>query len=288
MGMVEWVIPVAAMGYAIVATSASLSVGVPGFLIALIAVAPLALAALALERVYPERDEYSAPDQPLRTEVAHYLFDYNAGYAISIAGCAALQRALGDRSGWLGWPSSWPVVLQVALAGVLAEATSYWQHRLVHRVPWLWRFHALHHQGQRLNVFRTGRFHFIDIAPGAFLSFAPLVLLRAPESMSVWVVTLSGALGVLEHANVRMRTPRWLDFIVCTPAVHRHHHSRDARESGSNFGTVTMLFDILFGTYQRPRPAGPLAVGVEEAPLNGGFWRQLLSPFRPTRASDVG
>jgi len=288
MGVVERVIPVAALGYATVATATALAHGVPGFLVTVLAVLPLAVAALVLERIWPERADYRALDQPLRVDVMHYLFDYNAGYALAIAGCAALQGALGDHWAWLSWPSAWPLAAQVALAGVLSEGTSYWQHRLSHRVPLLWRFHVLHHQGERLNLMRTGRFHFLDIAPGAFLSFAPLVVLHAPGTMSVWVASLAGAFGVLEHANVRMRTPRWLDFIVCTPAVHRHHHSRDALASDSNFGTLTMLFDVLFGTFQRPRPDGPKAVGVESAPLEGGFWHQVLAPFQPSRASDAG
>ena len=284
MGVVERVLPAAALGYGITATSVSLAYGVPGFVVTAIAVMPVALAALALERVVPERPDYRGADQPLRVELAHYLFDYHLGYGLALGGCALLEWALSRHASWQAWPNAWPLALQIALAGILSEVVSYWQHRLSHRVPLLWRFHSLHHQGERLQLLRAVRFHFVDIGPGAFCSFVPLVLLRAPEAMTVWVASLAGLFGVLEHANVRLRTPRWLAYVVCTPAVHRHHHSKDPVESNSNFGTFTMVFDLLFRTFEAPRPDGPAAVGVDGAPLEGGFWHQIAAPFRAERA----
>lgn len=288
MGVVERVLPAAAVGYGVVATWLSLAHGVPGFLVTVVAVLPLALAALALESAFPERVDYSGADQPLRVELAHYLFDYNLGYGLALAGCALLEWVLSRHASWQAWPTAWPLAVQLVLAGVLSEAVSYWQHRLSHRVPLLWRFHSLHHQGERLKLLRAVRFHFVDIGPGAFCSFAPLVLLRAPEAITVWVASLAGVFGIIEHANVRLRTPRWLAFVVCTPAVHRHHHSKDPLESDSNFGTLTMVFDLLFGTFQAPRPDGPRAVGVDGAPLERGFWHQFTGPFRSRRALHAG
>lgn len=280
MGALAWIIAPAAVSYAVLSTYWALEHGVSTFLVTIIAVGPLAVAAVILERVFPERRAYQAADQAVGTDAAHYLFNYNLGYVLALLGCEALRRALPSEPHGLTWPVTWPLWSQVILAAVLAEGVSYWQHRLSHRVPWLWRFHALHHQGERLTLMRAGRFHFVDIAPGVFLVFLPLLLLRAPESIVAWASALSGAFGVIEHANVRMRTPSFLNPIVCTPAVHRHHHSQHPGESDSNFGTFTMLFDVLFGTYQAPRADGPARVGVEGAALEGGFWRQLLSPFR--------
>jgi sterol desaturase/sphingolipid hydroxylase (fatty acid hydroxylase superfamily) len=68
--------------------------------------------------------------------------------------------------------------------------------------------------------------------------------------------------------------------VICTPAVHRHHHSRRFVESNQNFGTTVMLFDLLFGTYGAPQPAGPDTMGIEDDPVPRGFWPQTLQPFR--------
>jgi sterol desaturase/sphingolipid hydroxylase (fatty acid hydroxylase superfamily) len=235
---------------------------------------------LVLERVRPERPEYRRLDQPLLTEAAHFFFDYNLGYALALGACSLVTLALRAVRLPPLWPTAWPMVMQVVLAVVLAEGVSYWQHRLFHRVPRLWRFHLLHHAGERLNLLRAGRFHFVDIGPGAFLVFLPLAVLQAPAPVIAYTSVLSGVLGVLQHGNLRMRTPPFVDRWLCTPAVHRVHHSRDAGESNANFGTAIMIFDRLFGSWVAPSGPGPSAVGVDGPPLPKGFWAQIADPFR--------
>jgi sterol desaturase/sphingolipid hydroxylase (fatty acid hydroxylase superfamily) len=127
---------------------------------------------------------------------------------------------------------------------------------------------------------RGGRFHFVDSVTAVFMCFLPLALLGAPEVIFTWAIVIIGTLGVVQHANMRARTPAWLDGVICTPAVHRLHHSRDAREGNANFGTSFMIFDRLFGTYLAPDAAGPRAVGIENDPLRAGFFRQTFDPFR--------
>jgi len=239
--------------------------------------------AFVLERARPEREDYRPWDQALRIEVAHYLVDYNLGYGLAMLAYLGAYAGVGVLTPVVLWPGRWPVAAQVALALVLSDLLSYWQHRLFHRLPRLWRFHAIHHRGTRLNFPRAVRFHFVDISLGTFLSFLPLALMRAPMEMVTWLATWSGVLGILFHMNVRMRTPRWLDRWICTPAVHRWHHSDRREESEGNFGTCVMLYDRLFGTYLAPAPEGPVHVGVEKEPLQGSFLEQLAEPFRASR-----
>lgn len=277
--LVDYAIPPLFILAAVWATSALLG-RIPEFLVTGLVVGGLAVVAAVLERVRPERAEYTKLDQPFAIDAAHFFLNYHLGYALALGGCAALGIWMNQLVPQPLWPSEWPLGLELALAVLLAEGVSYWQHRLFHSVPWLWSFHALHHKGERLNLVRAGRFHFVDIGAAAFTALAPLVVLGAPETTLTWVASINGVLGVLEHANMRMRTPSWVGWLVCTPALHRHHHSRVTRESNRNFGTSVMLFDVLFGTYEAPRAAGPAAVGVENDPLPYGFWNQVVSPFR--------
>jgi len=277
--VVDYAIPPLFLLCTLAATSALLGL-VPEFLVSALVVGPLAVVAAILERVRPEKAEYTKLDQPLAVDAAHFFLNYHLGYVLALGACAALAYGLKPYLSEASWPSHWPLVLEVLFALFLAEAVSYWQHRLIHRVPWLWHFHALHHSGERLNLIRAGRFHFVDIGPAAFVTLAPLVVLGAPSAMFAWVASISGACGLLEHANIRMRTPAWVGRVVCTPALHRHHHSRVLQESNRNFGTLVMLFDVLFGTYESPRAEGPMAVGVADDPVPRGFWNQVFSPFR--------
>ena len=268
---------------AVVATALLLHLQVPSLLVSSLVTAPLAVAAAILERVRPERGDYRPFDQPLAVDAAHFLLPYQVGYALGVGACMAAGQGM-KAAGWdPSWPSGWPLPVQVVFGLFLAEVLSYWQHRLVHRVPWLWRFHALHHSGARLNLVRAGRFHFVDIGLAAFLVVLPLVALGAPPDIVAWVTAVSGVFGVLEHANMRMRTPAWLGWVICTPAVHRHHHSRTLQESDGNYSTVLMVMDVVFGTWQKPRPDGPAAVGIEDDPVPRGFWNQVIAPFRPLR-----
>lgn len=254
---------------AVFGTAALLHAGVPTAAVPPAVLIPLVAAVAILERLWPERTDYRPLDRPLRYEVGHFLLGTEAG-AFAAYGAVSLVT-LETR-----WPA-WPMAFQVLLAVLLGEGVSYWQHRLAHRLCWLWRFHALHHSGERLNSVRAGRFHFVDIATATFLTYLPLALLGAPESLIAWLAVLSGTLGLVQHANVRTRTPAWLDRLVCTPAVHRFHHSRDGREADANFGTTVMLFDLLFGSYVRPDAPGPAEVGIEDDPVPRDFWRQIVT-----------
>lgn len=277
--LLDYLIAPMLMAGALLATWALLARQLPGLLVVGLVVGGVALSAAVLERLRPERPDYRALDRPLAVEAAHFLINYQLGYALSLGALAAVQAGMRRWQLPVLWPSKWPLLAQLALTGVLAEMLAYVQHRLMHRVPWLWRFHALHHSGERLNVVRTGRFHGVDIGLAVFLTLLPLLLLGAPESLTTWVSIVGAVLGVLQHANIRMRTFWWLDRVFCTPTVHRHHHSSDLVESNANFGTLLMLFDWLCGTYVRPLGPGPKAMGIVDDPVPRDFWRAFLQPL---------
>jgi sterol desaturase/sphingolipid hydroxylase (fatty acid hydroxylase superfamily) len=264
---------------AIAATWGARCLGLPELWISTAALAPMVGLALLLERVRPERAEYRRLDLPLGHELGHFLLGNQAGALAGYGAVVGLTSAgaslLGSRLHAPLWPSHVPLALQVVLAVLLGEAVGYWQHRLAHRSRWLWRFHAIHHSGERLNLPRAGRFHFVDIATAVFMTYLPPALLGAPPVVFTWLAVVNGTLGVIQHANVRVRTPRWLDRVICTPAVHRFHHSREGRGADGNFATTFMIFDGLFGSYVPPEGPGPIAVGIENDPVACGFWRQL-------------
>ena len=74
------------------------------------------------------------------------------------------------------WPSDWPFLGQLALAVVLFDLVDYWKHRAYHAWSWAWPIHALHHNPERMHVFKAGRLHFIEAAIRAAITSAPLVI----------------------------------------------------------------------------------------------------------------
>jgi sterol desaturase/sphingolipid hydroxylase (fatty acid hydroxylase superfamily) len=279
--MIDYAIWPVLVGSSVLLSRAVLALGLPPAIATPICVSIFTLVVVALERVRPEREDHRALDRPILLEAAHWLFGLELGFGIALVACAGVGRVVARFVTLPRWPESWPLAAQIVLALLLYEGTSYWQHRAIHRFESLFRFHALHHSGERLNFARTARFHVVDFATASFIAYLPLTLLGASDRFYTTLGVLLAALGILQHANIRMRTPAWLDRIVCTPAVHRHHHSRRRSENDTNFGNTLMLFDLLFGTYGVPRKDGPRDVGLDHDPVPArGFFRQILAPIR--------
>ncbi len=138
------------------------------------------------------------------------------------------------------------------------DVVAYGVHRLLHNVPFLWRWtHQMHHSAERVDVAGAAYFHPFDITVqiGA-TSFAVFLL-----GLSADAAALAGYLGfvvaIFQHMNVR--TPQWLGVVIQRPEAHSVHHSRGVH--AYNYGNF-MLWDIVFGTFRNPATfAGP-----------SGFW----------------
>ncbi|HEV7310418.1 sterol desaturase family protein [Ensifer sp.] len=175
------------------------------------------------------------------------------------------------------WPSDWPMLLQVALAVIIAEFGLYWSHRIAHEKLFFWRFHALHHSVTRLWVINTGRFHVADSLFKVVMSQIPLYCLGAPLPVFWWLGAVTAFIGILTHCNVDMRTGVF-DFVFSTPRLHRWHHSKDLREGNMNYGENVVVWDLLFGTYYNPDRRSSTDIGIK-GQIAKGFLRQLTQPF---------
>lgn len=170
-----------------------------------------------------------------------------------------------------------PSAVQLVAGFALFDVTIYWLHRFSHEVPFLWRFHAVHHSTRHLDWISGVRNHPLD---GALIA-PPFVLLAAAGFPLAYVGALSVVqvlTGLFLHANVRWRW-RWLQRIVITPEFHHWHHSSEAAAINTNYSVFLPLWDIIFGTYRVPRDARPVQYGIAE-PMPTGFVNQLRYPLR--------
>ena len=254
-------------------------------LLSLTAIAVFYSAVAACERIWPYRVEWNAPHGDVRTDALYLLVTGPATtilFGATLAGVAASGGAwLSQRLGMTLWPTAWPALAQLFLAILVAELGHYWFHRLSHEAPLVWRLHATHHSAERLYWLNATRFHPLDLFCLIACQSVPLILLGAPARAFLMYSLFATVYGQLQHANFEVRT-RWLDWLFSTPGLHRFHHATHSREGNTNYGAILITWDLLFGTFYRPRDRafeGP--VGIGKLPrFPRGWLAQLASPFR--------
>ncbi len=137
---------------------------------------------------------------------------------------------------------------RIAAALVLAELAGYAIHRLMHRVPWLWRFHAVHHAPMHLHWLEAWRQHPVDFVVHGIVVGLPAALLGASLADFAAVVLLRKTYTTFLHANLRWRL-RGLERWIATPDYHALHHSHAPQDRDRNFAGMLPVLDRLFGTH---------------------------------------
>lgn len=175
------------------------------------------------------------------------------------------------------WWSGWGGLL---LDLLLLDLWIYWWHRANHEVPFLWRFHAVHHLDRFLDASSAIRFHFGEVALSALARALLILLLGFPLASVLAFETLVLLAAIFHHSNLRLAPPleRALSWLVVTPSIHWVHHHRVRRDTDSNYATVLSLWDRLFGSRSRSRREPAMAIGVE-GEEEEGVARLLLRPF---------
>ena len=194
---------------------------------------------------------------------------------------------LAEDRGWGVLPVTFlPLWARCVIALFLLDLAIYFQHRVFHYVPGLWRLHRMHHADVDVDVTTGARFHPIEIGLSLGIKFLVIVLLGAPPlAVLVFEIGLN-AISMFNHSNVRLpaRIERWLRWIVVTPDMHRVHHSILRRETDSNFGFNFPWWDRLFKTY-RARPEkghDHMILGIQgfQDSKELRLTRMLAQPFR--------
>lgn len=223
-----------------------------------------------LEALAPRR----ARQQPRRTRwftnLSISVLDTFALRALAIA-LPLLAVGAAIDAGRMGWglfnALSWPAWVEMGLTILLLDLAIWAQHLVTHKVPFLWRFHRVHHADRDFDVTTALRFHPVEVLASMLLKIG-LVYLIGPLAVAVvlFEVILNGT-AMFNHANLRL--PLWLDralrLVLVTPDMHRVHHSVHRHEHDSNYGFALSVWDRIFRTY-RPMPeAGQtdMVIGLE-------------------------
>jgi sterol desaturase/sphingolipid hydroxylase (fatty acid hydroxylase superfamily) len=148
---------------------------------------------------------------------------------------------------------------------LLLDFLIYWWHRANHRLPFLWRFHEVHHLDRFLDVTSAVRFHFGEVILSALARAGVIAVLAIPLSSVLTFEALILVATGFHHSDLKLppRLERALSWIVVTPSIHWVHHHRIRRDTDSNYSTILSLWDRLFGSRSGTRRTPDMEIGVE-------------------------
>jgi sterol desaturase/sphingolipid hydroxylase (fatty acid hydroxylase superfamily) len=176
-----------------------------------------------------------------------------------------------------------PLAPRLLLALLVGDLGAYWSHRLAHRWPLLWRFHAVHHSAGHVYFLTNTRAHPVDLLFTRLCSLLPLYVLGlagpsvAGSATPVAVILIGTVWGFFIHSNIRVRLGP-LEWLLSTPAFHHWHHTRHEHVD-RNFAAMLPVLDRIFGTHHLP-PDWPSEYGTD-TPVSRHLGGQLAAPFAP-------
>ncbi len=237
----------------------------------------------ALELVLPDRPDWLwTSDGQVVNDLIHGLGNV-FGDALGRSALLILFAVIGGTlaaQGNLGlWPAALPLWGQVLVAVLIVDFFDYWKHRAYHGWNLAWPIHALHHNPDRMTVFKGVRLHFLEATIRALIVYGPLVILGAPTIVMLWIAALMNFLGSLNHSNVMQKLPRFVHALIVTQKTHWLHHSKDYARGACNLAPLTLLFDHMFGTFRHPLDEPLEEVGIDPDPIPKNLIAQLAAPL---------
>ncbi len=135
---------------------------------------------------------------------------------------------------------------------VVLDFVIYWQHRLLHEVPFLWRLHKAHHTDPQLDTSSAVRFHPFEIIFSMLIKTGAVLVFGIPISALIVFEIILNAVALFHHSNIEIPSnlENQLRNFMVTPDLHRVHHSTVVDETNSNYCFTTVLWDKLFGTHK--------------------------------------
>ncbi len=149
----------------------------------------------------------------------------------------------------------------------LEDLLYYTMHYLDHNIRLLWAGHITHHSSEQFN-FSVGVRAAIFEPVEKFIFFIPLAVIGYRPLDILLIYALSQTYGTLAHTRV-IKKLGFLEYFMITPSHHRVHHAKNVKYLDKNFGMTIVLWDKLFGTFQKEVATIPIEYGIrKEKPYN--------------------
>ena len=181
--------------------------------------------------------------------------------------------------------ASQPLVVQFLEIMFLTDMVQYWFHRFFHRIPWLWKFHAVHHSAQAMDWLAGSRMHIAEVILLRAFTTLPMYVMGFAEPALYAYIFFVYLMSVFIHSNLRIPFG-WMQYVIATPRFHHWHHGLEEEAIDVNFAIHFPVIDMMFGTFHMPGQRWPEGYGVGGHPVPKGFVAQLLYPFRKDKPEE--
>ena len=219
----------------------------------------------------------------LTTIVVNFLL---AGLLLYVSNLTA-ERTFG-----IWWWLEIPLLAKLILGLLLMDFIgAYCAHYAEHRMPLLWRFHAIHHMDKQVDTTTANRHHPVESVIRFLFTLLAVALIGAPMWLVMLYQSMSVVLSQFNHANITL--PVWLEkcvgWFIVTPQMHKVHHHYKMPYTDTNYGNIFSVWDYLFRTHSK-LPNEELTYGLDvvfdrnEANLKD----QMILPFHHTMTTGKG
>ena len=236
---------------------------------------------IPIERIFARNKDQTVFREEWREDLFYYLVSSLLVQILTYLTLAPSNFVIQnqDFNSVRAWARALPWVVQLIAIMLLTDIAQYWLHRAFHRVPALWRFHAVHHSAKSMDWIAGARMHFLEIIILRSVTATPALIIGFDESALQAYMLLVYVSSTFIHSNVGVNFG-FLEKILVSPRFHHWHHGIEKEATDVNFAIHFPFLDRIFGTHHLPEGKWPKAYGIEGHPVPRGYWKQLLYPFR--------
>ncbi len=247
----------------------------------------LACVFISLERLLPLHSGQGILRRNWANDLFYLLFNgfvVRAGSKLLFGSVIAAYKTYVDPSD-TAWVAQQPIWLQTIAVLVIADIGYYTAHRTSHAIPFLWKFHSVHHSIEEMDWLATHRVHPVDQILSNALSLLPIYFIGfSPVAIFIYL-SIYQAHALLVHSNVRMNFGP-LRYIFASPDYHHWHHANHPEAYDRNFASQLSIIDVVARTMFLPKHK-PKKYGLTEH-MPAYYHQQMLYPLRAIFKSWLG
>ncbi|MEP0266075.1 sterol desaturase family protein [Dokdonia sp.] len=221
-----------------------------------------------LEMIFPWRKEQSVFRKDFWLDGFYMFFNFFI-FSLAISGFYKLLQlgfaeiGITDKSFALFDPSGWPMWTQLVVFFIILDFVQWFTHTLLHKYPFFWKFHKVHHSVKEMGFAAHLRYHWMEnILYKPLKTFAVMILFGFEPEQAYIVHFIAITIGHFNHSNIKIT---WgpLKYLINNPVMHLYHHAYNLPEGtyGVNFGISLSVWDYIFKTNYIPEDSGTIALG---------------------------